>query len=170
MITLGQIRLLEEKIETVITKIQNLEQENKVLVEKNNSLQKDKENLLFRISSFEADQEQIEKGILSALDKLNTMESAVIKESISNTLKNAEEQKTEEQKIETQKINTESYQKTSSESNLQVKPQETIQEQEKIQENAKENFIELNEEDIEIHIDDSETPSSEDETIEFDIF
>jgi regulator of replication initiation timing len=80
MITLGQIHLLEEKIEEVLKRLQSLEEENKTLLDKNNALKKEKENLAYRISTFEADQEQIEKGILNALDKLNTIESAVIKE------------------------------------------------------------------------------------------
>lgn len=152
MISLGQIRLLEEKIEKVIQRIKVLEEENKTLVEKNLLLNKEKENLLYRISSFEADQEQIEKGILNALDRLNTMETAVIKETISNTLKSQDLQPKSEQN---QKLETENLSSSQS-------PQIEVE--------AKQE-IEIETDDIEIEIEDEiEIPSTNNEQNSFDIF
>lgn len=151
MISLGQIRLLEEKIEKVIQRIKVLEEENKTLVEKNLLLNKEKENLLYRISSYEADQEQIEKGILNALDRLNTMETAVIKETISNTLKSQDLQPKTDQKLETENLSS---------SQSPEKEVETKQEIENIETD-----------DIEIEIEDEiEIPSVNNEQNSFDIF
>lgn len=150
MISLGQIRLLEEKIEKVIQRIKVLEEENKTLVEKNLFLNKEKENLLYRISSYEADQEQIEKGILNALNRLNTMESAVIKETISNTLKSQDTQPKTDQKLETENL-------SSSQS-----PQIEVEAKQEIK---------IETDDIEIEIEDEiEIPSTNNEQNSFDIF
>ncbi|HBG37316.1 MAG TPA: hypothetical protein DDW88_09665 [Treponema sp.] len=158
MITLGQIHLLEEKIEEVLKRLQSLEEENKMLLDKNNALKKEKENLVYRISTFEADQEQIEKGILNALDKLNTIESAVIKESISHTVKSQEiEISTANQVID--EVQAPADHK-SEDSTAEVKNEETISEQST---EIDDDFSLEIEEEIEI-------PSSKDESTEFDIF
>jgi len=158
MITLGQIHLLEEKIEEVLKRLQSLEEENKTLLDKNNALKKEKENLAYRISTFEADQEQIEKGILNALDKLNTIESAVIKESISNTVKS--------QDVEISKTNQIIDEvQTPAEQELHGSQTET-----KHEEAINEPSTEIDD-DFSLEIDEEiEIPSSKNETTEFDIF
>jgi paraquat-inducible protein B len=158
MITLGQIHLLEKKIEEVLKRLQSLEEENKILLDKNNALKKEKENLAYRISTFEADQEQIEKGILNALDKLNTIESAVIKESISHTVKsqNVEISKTNQIIDEVQTPVERELQSSKAE----VKNDETISEPST---EIDDDFSLEIEEEIEI-------PSSKDDSTEFDIF
>ena len=158
MITLGQIHLLEKKIEEVLKRLQSLEEENKILLDKNNALKKEKENLAYRISTFEADQEQIEKGILNALDKLNTIESAVIKESISHTVKSQNVEASTANQIVDQ-VQTPVERELQS-SKAEVKNDETISEPST---EIDDDFSLEIEEEIEI-------PSSKNETTEFDIF
>lgn len=79
MITLDQIALLEQKIESAVVKIQQLQAENDALrnkcAELTNALSAKSEQL----TSFETDQTQIEMGIKKALDRLNAIENSVLK-------------------------------------------------------------------------------------------
>lgn len=79
MITLDQIALLEQKIESAVAKIQQLQAENDALrnkcAELTNALSAKSEQL----TSFETDQNQIEIGIKKALDRLNAIENSVLK-------------------------------------------------------------------------------------------
>lgn len=79
MISLDQIQMLERKVESAVSKIAALQELNSVLRDKNTELEHTNTMLTQRISSFEADQGRIEQGILNALDRLNSMESAVLK-------------------------------------------------------------------------------------------
>jgi len=79
MITLDQIQMLERKVEGAVAKIAALQELNTALRDKNTQLEQANATLTQRISSFEADQSRIEQGILNALDRLNSMESAVLK-------------------------------------------------------------------------------------------
>ena len=79
MITLDQVQLLEKKVETIVSKINDLQRQNSALQEKNRELIEKNSLLMQRISSFEADQNRIEQGILNALDRLNSMENSVLK-------------------------------------------------------------------------------------------
>ena len=79
MISLDQIQMLEHKVESAVAKIAALQELNSALRDKNTELEHTNSMLTQRISSFEADQGRIEQGILNALDRLNSMESAVLK-------------------------------------------------------------------------------------------
>lgn len=79
MITLDQVQLLEKKVETIVSKINDLQRQNSALQEKNRELIEKNSLLMQKISTFEADQNRIEEGILNALDRLNSMESSVLK-------------------------------------------------------------------------------------------
>ena len=79
MISLDQIQMLERKVESAVSKIAALQELNSALRDKNTELEHTNTMLTQRISSFEADQGRIEQGILNALDRLNSMESAVLK-------------------------------------------------------------------------------------------
>ena len=79
MISLDQIQMLERKVESAVAKIAALQELNSALRDKNTELEHTNTMLTQRISSFEADQGRIEQGILNALDRLNSMESAVLK-------------------------------------------------------------------------------------------
>lgn len=79
MISLDQVFLLEQKVESAVAKIQQLQSENDALrtkvAELTNALSAKSEQL----SSFENDQTQIESGIKKALDRLNSIENSVLK-------------------------------------------------------------------------------------------
>lgn len=79
MITLDQVQLLEKKVETIVSKINDLQIQNSALQEKNRELIEKNSLLMQKISTFEADQNRIEQGILNALDRLNSMENSVLK-------------------------------------------------------------------------------------------
>lgn len=79
MISLDQVYLLEQKVESAVAKIQQLQAENDALrnkcAELTNALTAKSEQL----SSIEQDQSQIESGIKKALDRLNSIENSVLK-------------------------------------------------------------------------------------------
>ena len=79
MITLDQVKLLEQKVERAVEKIHQLQAENDALCNKcselTNALSAKSEQLI----SFEQDQSQIESGIKKALDRLDSIENSVLK-------------------------------------------------------------------------------------------
>ena len=79
MISLNQVYLLEQKVESAVAKIQQLQAENDALrskcAELTNALSAKSEQL----NTFESDQMQIEDGIKKALDRLNSIENSVLK-------------------------------------------------------------------------------------------
>ena len=85
MISLDQVYLLEQKVESAVEKIQQLQAENDALrnkcAELTNALSAKSEQL----SNFESDQSQIETGIKNALDRLNSIENSVLKTASQNT-------------------------------------------------------------------------------------
>lgn len=78
MISLDQVQMLEKKVEVVVSKIAQLQHANDVLTAQNRELQEKNSLLVQKISSFEVDQNRIEQGILSALNRLDSMENAVL--------------------------------------------------------------------------------------------
>lgn len=78
MISLDQVQLLEQKVESAVAKIAQLNAENAALrskcAELTNALSAKSE----QFSSFQQDQNKIEEGILKALDRLNNVESSVL--------------------------------------------------------------------------------------------
>lgn len=83
MISLDQVFLLEQKVESAVAKIQQLQAENDALrnkcAELTNALSAKSEQL----TSFESDQTQIENGIKKALDRLSNIENSVLKTAVS---------------------------------------------------------------------------------------
>ncbi|MCR5189004.1 MAG: cell division protein ZapB [Treponema sp.] len=79
MISLDQVYLLEQKVESAVAKIQQLQAENDALrnkcAELTNALSAKSEQL----TTIETDQNQIESGIRKALDRLNSIENTVLK-------------------------------------------------------------------------------------------
>ena len=80
MVSLDQVLLLEEKVESAVAKISQLKAENDALraqcAELKNSLAAKSE----QISSFQLDQNKIEEGIIKALTRLNAVENYVLQE------------------------------------------------------------------------------------------
>ncbi len=79
MISLDQVILLEQKIESAVEKIQQLQAENDALRKKCSELTNALSSKSEQLTSFETDQSQIESGILKALDRLNQIENSVMK-------------------------------------------------------------------------------------------
>ena len=77
MISLNQIRLLEQKIESILDLLAVLQSEKAVLEKENAKLKAEVQELAAKCSRFEQDEEKIEQGILSVLNRLNNMEDAV---------------------------------------------------------------------------------------------
>ncbi len=89
MISLDQVYLLEQKVESAVEKIQQLQAENDALrskcAELTNALSVKSEQL----NTFETDQSQIEDGIKKALDRLSSIENSVLK-TVSSTSQNGQ--------------------------------------------------------------------------------
>ena len=79
MISLDQVMLLEQKVESAVAKIQQLQAENDALRSKCSELTNALSSKSEQLSSFETDQSQIENGIKKALDRLNQIENSVLK-------------------------------------------------------------------------------------------
>lgn len=82
MISLDQVFLLEQKVESAVEKIQQLQAENDALrskcLELTNALSSKSEQL----TTFVNDQDQIESGIKKALERLNSIENSVLKAAV----------------------------------------------------------------------------------------
>jgi len=78
MISIDQVLLLEERVESAVKKIEQLNAENAALrskcAELSNALNAKSE----QFSSFQNDQSKIEEGILKALSRLNAVENVVL--------------------------------------------------------------------------------------------
>src|SRR5574344_1451569 len=92
MISLDQVLLLQEKVETAVEKIGKLTGENTQLKSENDALRSKCAELTKAlsentelVSTLEQQQGQIEQGILSALNRLDTVENAVLNGAGSNT-------------------------------------------------------------------------------------
>ena len=81
MISLDQVFLLEQKVESAVAKIQQLQSENDALRTKCEQLTNALSAKSEQLSTFENDQNQIEDGIKKALDRLNSIENSVLKSS-----------------------------------------------------------------------------------------
>ena len=79
MISLDQVYLLEQKVESAVEKIQQLQAENDALRNKCTELTNALSAKSEQLTSFESDQSQIENGIKKALDRLNSIENSVLK-------------------------------------------------------------------------------------------
>ena len=77
MITLDQIRKLDEKIQSAVSVIVSLREENKTLNSKLDDYQNRIADLEVSIEKFSQDQGEIESGILKALEHLELVEDGL---------------------------------------------------------------------------------------------
>lgn len=77
MLNLDQVRLLENRVEKAVGKIQSLTTENTHLRSQLSTLQTRVGELEGLVRSFKDDQGRIEEGILNALDRLSAFEDSV---------------------------------------------------------------------------------------------
>lgn len=118
MITLDQVLLLEEKVESAVAKIAQLEAENDALRTKCSELSNSLSEKSELLSGFEKDQSKIESGILKALDRLNSIENSVLKVAAAN--KNASGLKTHAESVQTKtEIHSETVQSSSANTSAQ---------------------------------------------------
>jgi chromosome segregation ATPase len=78
MISLDQIQLLGKKVESALIRIVELQNENAELQNKCAELETRNSELSRLVADFEQDQNTIEQGILSVLDRLNSIENTVL--------------------------------------------------------------------------------------------
>jgi peptidoglycan hydrolase CwlO-like protein len=78
MISLEQIRLLENKITKAVELIKSLKDENKTLRRAVNSAQTRMRDLEKLVGDFKSDQQEIEQCILRALENLDRLEEEVV--------------------------------------------------------------------------------------------
>ena len=79
MISLDQVLLLEQKVESAVEKIKQLEGENAALRNKCSELTNALSAKTEQLASFENEQKTIESGIIKAIDRLNSIEHSVLK-------------------------------------------------------------------------------------------
>ena len=87
MLSIDQVRQLENRVEKAVRKINSLTEENQHLSDENKMLQEQLASVQTRVSelersveAFKEEQGRIESGILSALDKLSAFEDTVMSE------------------------------------------------------------------------------------------
>ncbi len=110
MISLDQVILLEQKVESAVAKIQQLQTENDALRSKCEQLTNALSAKSEQLNTFETDQNQIEDGIKKALDRLNAIENSVLKSVNSNAVGGQVPPST--QPTQTQIVHTQSTQQT----------------------------------------------------------
>jgi chromosome segregation ATPase len=77
MISLEQIRVLEQKVQAAVSRIRALSGENSTLKERLGEYEKRVAELETLVSSFKAEQDEIEAGIVAALRQLDDLEHTV---------------------------------------------------------------------------------------------
>lgn len=78
MISVEQILLLQQKVESAVQKIEQLKSENDALRTKCSELTKALSEKSELLSAFSADEKKIEDGILSALSRLDSVENTLL--------------------------------------------------------------------------------------------
>ncbi|MGP1600761.1 cell division protein ZapB [Treponema sp.] len=90
MISLDQVRLLEQKVEGMLALFSRLKSEKSALEKENGELKTELETLKAKCGRFEQDEAKLEQGILSVLNRLNDMEDAVQNVMDSSAVKSVE--------------------------------------------------------------------------------
>ena len=103
MISLEQVLLLEQKVESAVGKIRQLQEENDALRKKCAELTNALSSKSEQLSNYETDQNKIEEGIRKALNRLTSIENSVLKTvgSVAPTFDNMQTIKTQEPEPET---------------------------------------------------------------------
>lgn len=128
MISLDQILLLEQRVESAVAKIAQLQAENDALRSKCSELTNALSSKSEQLSTFESDQNKIESGILKALDRLNSIENSVLKAS-GQTASFSSNNSSSIQQIQTQQSESVQQNAVSAE---KIQPQMNIPEQQEV--------------------------------------
>ncbi len=100
MVSLEQIKVLEQKVEHALRKMDALQSTNKSLLSENEDLKAELELMKEHCARLEQDEEKIEQGILSVLDKLNNVEADVRQAQETTSYNNVEVNSTPQQSDE----------------------------------------------------------------------
>ncbi len=136
MISLDQVLLLQEKVETAVQRLAQLNADNERLTSENDALRskcaelsKALEDKTELVSNLESDQNKIEAGILSALSRLDTVENSVLSAGSSTTSNapstNENTSTTSQENPSTESANSET-QETTTEQNADIQPASSI--------------------------------------------
>lgn len=90
MISIDQVLLLQQKVESAVQKIVELKAENDALRNKCSELTNALSEKSELLASFTADEKKIEDSILGALDRLNKIENSVLSQAGQNTAPKSE--------------------------------------------------------------------------------
>lgn len=90
MISIDQVLLLQQKVESAVQKIVELKAENDALRNKCSELTNALSEKSELLASFTADEKKIEDSILGALDRLNKIENSVISQAGQNAAPKSE--------------------------------------------------------------------------------
>ncbi|HKL84889.1 MAG TPA: cell division protein ZapB [Treponemataceae bacterium] len=101
MLSLDQVRLLENRVEKAVERIQSLTSENTHLRTQLTPLQSRVNELEGLVRAFKDDQGRIEEGILNALDRLSAFEDSVYTSTIPSNEETELMTETENEEIET---------------------------------------------------------------------
>ena len=156
MISLDQVILLEQKIESAVEKIQQLQAENDALRKKCSELTNALSSKSEQLTSFETDQSQIESGILKALDRLNQIENSVLKVAgqaastpVVNIQQTAEPVKMQAQPAQVTPVHTQPQNQVPAQPQVSAQSQAPVQPQglnsQFIQTSSQNNFFTMNE-------------------------
>ena len=136
MISLDQVLLLQEKVETAVQRLAQLNADNERLTSENDALRskcaelsKALEDKTELVSNLESDQNKIEAGILSALSRLDTVENSVLSAGSSTTPNapstNENTSATSQENPSTESASSET-QETTTEQNADIQPASSI--------------------------------------------
>ncbi|HBD68117.1 MAG TPA: hypothetical protein DC014_02470 [Treponema sp.] len=136
MISLDQVLLLQEKVETAVQRLAQLNADNERLTSENDALRskcaelsKALEDKTELVSNLESDQNKIEAGILSALSRLDTVENSVLSAGSSTTSNapstNENTSTTSQENPSTESASSET-QETTTEQNADIQPASSI--------------------------------------------
>lgn len=136
MISLDQVLLLQEKVETAVQRLAQLNADNERLTSENDALRskcaelsKALEDKTELVSNLESDQNKIEAGILSALSRLDTVENSVLSAGSSTTSNapstNENTSTTPQENPSTESASSET-QETTTEQNADIQPASSI--------------------------------------------
>lgn len=140
MISLDQVLLLEQKVESAVAKIQQLQAENDALRKKCDELTNSLSSKSELLSSFESDQNQIENGIKNALDRLSSIENTVLETFSSLSVQQTNIGQVSPSKTDSTKTETQNSQKINSEiSNENFSNQQTVNSTQTIDDASKQN-------------------------------
>jgi len=107
MIRVEQIRLLESKVQKAVSLLSSLQEENSLLKTRLGEYEKRVDDLEYLLEEFKEEQQEIEQGIISALNKLETLETAA-KQSQDSSLEEKKTHKAQTNK-QSERVTAQSY-------------------------------------------------------------